>query len=170
MITCNVPNPDNSMLCDLEVAHQGWHSRGDEHWYDNVWNLDHYCDTEAGLTAPGPTAAANTEHLGTATSTLVASRWVDPLTYTHIRERKDNPLTALVIIAATAAIGFIMFWFSVLLANHIQNTPDIHAHCAYRQKDAYPGHAVCPDSPDNPPGQPPLTDYDGFLIGGPAKP
>ncbi|MCV7174900.1 hypothetical protein [Mycolicibacterium sphagni] len=104
---CGMPNPDGSLTCLEPAGEHGWHSNGDESWYGDVWNLDHYADTQAGMTAPGEMAGAATENL----RTTVVDRptptrsWIE---FSRGIERHDRiPLAVVGAALVAAAVGLI---------------------------------------------------------------
>lgn len=43
---CDNPSPDNTLRCVDELGHLGWCINGDTSWRDEVWNVDHWANTE----------------------------------------------------------------------------------------------------------------------------
>lgn len=46
MLTCEAPSPDNQLICDLEIGHWGWHRNAETEWFGEVWDIDHWADTQ----------------------------------------------------------------------------------------------------------------------------
>ena len=59
MITCEAPAPDDSLCCNQEIGHTGWHRHAENSWYGDAWNCDHRADTQEGpVIDPEPTMDA----------------------------------------------------------------------------------------------------------------
>ena len=44
---CNAPSPDDSLFCDAELGHFGWHRCSETSWYGDSWAVDQYSETQA---------------------------------------------------------------------------------------------------------------------------
>ena len=47
---CDAPSPDDSLRCDAEIGHFGWHRCSETSWYGDTWAVDQYSDTQASPT------------------------------------------------------------------------------------------------------------------------
>lgn len=45
-LICEAPSPDNSIKCDLELGHWGWHQNVTETWFGDAWDIDHWANTQ----------------------------------------------------------------------------------------------------------------------------
>lgn len=131
---CVMPSPDNQP-CTGTLGHVGWHRHQGLEWFGDAWQLP------TG-TVQAPAAIPDGMPVETA----------------------KPQLNRYIAVAACLITGVI----TVITALMIHDAPapppaDRHANCAYHWEDAYPGHGLCPDSPDNRPG-PARTGYDGRLV------
>jgi hypothetical protein len=46
MILCEAPSPDDSLRCDQEIGHLGWHRCNGTEWFGDCWAVSEWADTQ----------------------------------------------------------------------------------------------------------------------------
>lgn len=121
-VPCGVYSPDSQLTCGKDVGHDGWCRADGSEWRDDVWNMDHWADTQAAPTGSLPrTTRAPVEVLTTRLAVVKRQpRWI----------------------WAVAALAILS---PLLLTQQSQESvPD----CAATWVEASPGNPLCPRSPD----------------------
>jgi hypothetical protein len=50
MIACGVYSPDNQLVCQLDIMHEGWHGADGSQWHGGQWAVSSYDPTQAAPT------------------------------------------------------------------------------------------------------------------------
>lgn len=54
LLRCDAPAPDDSVRCDQEAGHYGWHRYGATEWFGDSWDCDHWASTQLAPTQAAP--------------------------------------------------------------------------------------------------------------------
>lgn len=139
-IPCGLPSPDYQEWCAGDAGHEGWCHDGSSEWHGDVYNIDHWAQTQertalalatTGLGLEPTTAKARPED-GTVKVLLRPTK----LSVPQFEMRWG-------VMAIVAAVGV------TILVNVMHDNPGPQrANCAAQWITAAPGHPLCASSPD----------------------